>query len=169
MFGARLRTRGAAAGLALAALLALSATVLTTPAGALPGPVQSSSMTLSSLATGTRPVALTLTLQYEMQCGYPGPGPVVVTLPRGEAVPVTLAASAVLVDGHHATSVSLSGRAVSVGLAPEPQIMCDVIGPGRLVIAFTRSAGLGNPMHKGSYAVLATRGSASFSARFTIA
>lgn len=142
--------------------------LLVAPAGALPGPLQSSSVTVSSLASGTHPVVLSLTLQYEMQCGYPGPGPVVVTLPRGEAVPATLAPSAVLVDGHHAPSISVSGRAVSIGLAPEPQIMCDVIGPGRLVIDFTRGAGLGNPARKGSYTVLATRGSASFSAHFTI-
>lgn len=169
MFAARPRARGAAAGLALAAALAVSATLLVAPAGALPGPLQSSSVSVSSLVAGMRPVTLTLTLQYDMQCGYPGPGPVVVTLPRGEAIPATLAASAVLVDGHRATSVSLSGRTVSVGLAPEPPIMCDVIGPGRLVIAFTRSAGLGNPARKGGYTVLATRGAASFGARFTIA
>jgi hypothetical protein len=80
-----------------------------------------------------------------MQCGYPGPGPVIVRFPAQEHVPPAIPVSDVLVDGKPAPGVRVSRGAVSVALAPRPQIICDVIGPGRLTIAFTRSAGLGNP------------------------
>ena len=46
--------------------------------------------------------------------------------------------------------------------------MCDVIGPGRLTIAFNRSAGLGNPARAGAYTISATRQAAAFSARIAI-
>jgi hypothetical protein len=125
-------------------------------------------ITLSSIRAAARPVAATAVLGYEMQCGYPGPGPVVLELPAAEHVPASIRRSSVLVDGKAATSVRVSGHAVSVGLAPPPQIMCDVIGPGRLTIELTRAAGLGNPTRPGSYVLRVARGSTSFSARLTI-
>lgn len=138
-------------------------------AAALPGPLTSSAaVALSSSAPGARPVALTLTLSYEMQCGYPGPGPVTVDLPATEHVSATLAPSRVLVDGLPAHSVAISGRVVTIGLAPPPQVMCMVIGMGRLTVLFTRSAGLGNPVRPGTYTVAATRATSRFAARFTI-
>jgi len=129
---------------------------------------QSASVTLSSAQAGARPVVLTLVLGYEMQCGYPGPGPVTIDLPAAERVPAQLAPSQVLVDGKPAPSVAIAGHAVSVGLAPPPQVMCDVIGPGKLTIEFGRAAGLGNPSRPGVYTLEAARGSAAFTARFTI-
>ena len=103
-----------------------------------------------------------------MQCGYPGPGPVLIDLPSQERVPRVLTPSQVLVDGHPARNVGIFGHRVSVGLAPLPRIICMVIGMGRLTILFTRAAGLGNPLRAGSYTITATRASSEFSARFTI-
>jgi len=137
-------------------------------ADALPGPAHSAAITVSPPRAGATAVVVKLVLGYEMQCGYPGPGPVVVTLPPGERVGRTLARSAVVVDGRPAVSVAVSGRTVTIGLAPAPQVMCDVIGPGRLTVLFLASAGLGNPPRAGSYTVRAARGSASFSAVFSI-
>lgn len=138
-------------------------------AAALPGPLTSSAaVSLSSSAAGARPVSLTLTLSYEMQCGYPGPGPVVIDLPAQERVPAALSPLRVLVDGHPAQTVAISGHKVTVGLAAPPQVTCMVIGMGRLTILFTRTAGLGNPARAGSYTVAATRASSQFAARFTI-
>lgn len=133
-----------------------------------PGLVHTATVMLSSARAGAEPVALTLELGYEMQCGYPGPGPVVITFPVAERVPAVLSRAEVLVGGHPAVSVGVSGHSVSVGLAPEPRVMCDVIGPGRLTVQFTSAAGLGNPSRPGSYTVEAARGSAFFSAAFTI-
>lgn len=152
-------------------LLALVSALLAacTSAAAAPTPLPSSAaVILSSERAGARPVALTLKLTYEMQCGYPGPGPVLIDFPKQERVPGVLASSRVLVDGHRARAVGVSGHTVSVGLAPPPQIMCDVIGPGRLTILFTRAAGFGNPVRAGRYTITATRGTSAFSARFTI-
>ena len=120
------------------------------------------------MRSGARPVALTLVLTYEMQCGYPGPGPLTIDLPSEERVPGALVRSQVLVDGQPARSVSISGHAVTIGLAAPPRIMCMVIGMGRLTILLTRASGLGNPVRAGSYAITATRASSEFSASFAI-
>jgi hypothetical protein len=116
---------------------------------------QSASGTISSNRASTRPVTLTLKLGYEMQCGYPGPGPVVVTFPAAWRLSAKLGSTAVLVDGKAAVSASLSGHTVKVGLAPPPQIMCDVIGPGMLTIQFTRGDNIGSPMTAGTSVVTA--------------
>ena len=128
----------------------------------------SAEVTLSSSRAGATPVALTLVAAYEMQCGYPGPGPVLLQLPREEAVPRALKPSQVLVDGRPAPGVGISGHTVRIGLAPMPRIMCDVIGMGRLTILFTRGAELGNPVAPGSYAITATSARMRLSADFTI-
>ena len=141
-----------------------------TPAGAAlaPNPPSAAVVSLSSVRAGARPVALKLVLAYEMQCGYPGPGPVRIVLPGQERVPGVLAPSQVLVDGQPARTVAISGHTVTVGLAPRPRITCDVIGPGRLTIVFTRAARFGNPARPGTYTIGVTRRAATFSARFTI-
>jgi hypothetical protein len=116
---------------------------------------QSASGTISSQRAGTRPVTLTLKLGYEMQCGYPGPGPVVVTFPATWRLPAKLGATPVLVNGKAAVSASVSGHTVKVGLAPPPQIMCDEIGPGMLTIQFTRGDNIGSPLKAGTSVVTA--------------
>jgi len=137
-------------------------------ATAIPGLPQSATASLSSARVGARPVALTIELDYDMQCGYPGPGPVVIELPATEHVPAALTRSQVLLDGHPAVSVAISGHRVEVGLASQPRIICDEIGPGRLTILFSSAAGLGNPSRPGSYTIAVTRATTALSARFTI-
>jgi hypothetical protein len=123
---------------------------------------QSASGTISSQRAGTRPVTLTLKLGYEMQCGYPGPGPVVVTFPATWRLPAKLGATPVLVNGKAAVSASVSGHTVKVGLAPPPQIMCDEIGPGMLTIQFTRGDNIGSPLKAGTSVVSAEVKSETF-------
>lgn len=128
-------------------------------------------VSLSSNRAGARPVSVTLTFSYMMQCGYPGPGPVRITLPAAERVPSALARGAVLVDGAAARSVALLGRTVTVGLSPRPRVICDVIGEGRLSIELIAAGGFGNPPHAGTYTVSAATSSPSggaFSARFRV-
>jgi hypothetical protein len=144
---------------ALAALLA-GATYAAAP--------HSATVTASPSGAGARPAALTVRLSYEMQCGYPGPGPIIVRLPAGERVPATIAPSALLVNGKPAPGVHVAGRAVSIDLPPRPAIMCDVIGPGTAKVVFTRAAGLGNPTRAGSYTVTVTRRGTSSAARLAI-
>jgi hypothetical protein len=123
---------------------------------------QSAAGTISSQRAGTRPVTLTLKLGYEMQCGYPGPGPVVVTFPATWRLPAKLGATPVLVNGKAAVSASVSGHTVKVGLAPPPQIMCDEIGPGMLTIQFTRGDNIGSPLKAGTSVVSAEVKSETF-------
>jgi hypothetical protein len=129
---------------------------------------QSATVVASPSRAGARPAALTVRLSYEMQCGYPGPGPIVVRLPGGERVPAAIASSALLVNGKPAPGVHVAGRVVSVDLPSRPAIMCDVIGPGTATVVFTRAAALGNPPRAGSYAVTVTRQGSSVAARLAI-
>jgi hypothetical protein len=133
-------------------------------------PAPSIAVTLSTPHAGARPVAVTLRLRYEMQCGWPGPGSLAIRLPAGMQLPARLPAGAVLVNDRGATAAGPTGasRTVTVGLPKRPQIMCDSIGPGTLTVAFTRAARLGNPHAAGSYALRATHGADRFSGRFAI-
>jgi hypothetical protein len=126
------------------------------------------SVELSSSRAGARPVVLTMQLRYAMQCARPGPGPLVVSFPAGERFPARLAADAVLVDGHPATQVERTGRAVSVALPIEHGPLCDVIAPGVLELVFTRSAGIGNPSSPGRYSLTARTPRVSGRATMTI-
>jgi len=134
-----------------------------------PGPVApvGATVTASTRSAGAKNVTVTLILRYEMQCGSPGAGPVVVTLPAAEQVPASLPRRSVLVAGKPG-AVSLAGHRVSVALPKPPQILCDVLGPGTLPIVFTRAAGLGNPAQPGTYTFTAVRAKQRFSARLTI-
>jgi hypothetical protein len=133
-------------------------------------PVPSIAVSLSTPHAGARPVAVSLRLRYEMQCGWPGPGSLVIRFPAGMLLPARLPAGAVLVNGKAATAAGPAGatRDVTVGLPRRPQIMCDAIGPGTLTVAFTRAARLGNPKAAGSYVLRATHGGDRFSGRLAI-
>jgi hypothetical protein len=133
-------------------------------------PAPSIAVTLSTLHAGARPVAVTLRLRYEMQCGWPGPGSLVIRFPAAMRLPATLPAGAVLVNGTGAFAAGPTGasRDLTVGLPKRPQLMCDAIGPGTLTVAFTRAARLGNPHAAGSYVLRVTHGADRFSGRFAI-
>jgi hypothetical protein len=132
-------------------------------------PASTLAVTLSSHAAGARRVSVALTMHYEMQCGWPGPGVLVIRLPASMRVPAHLAASAVLVDRKPPASVAVTGGdSISVGLPARPQILCDVIGPGTLTVTFAPAAELGNPKSAGSYVVRATHASDSASGRIRI-
>jgi hypothetical protein len=129
----------------------ISATVVATPA-----------------TVGARPAVVDLKLRYEMQCGYPGPGPVVVTFPAGFRLPPRLAAGSVRVDGKPAPALAVRARKVRVPLRPKPGILCDSITEGTLHIAFGRAAGIRNPLRAGTYGFEATRGTLDFAAKTRI-
>ena len=93
-------------------------------------------VTLSSHATSARGVRLTVVLRYEVQCGYPGVAPVVLTLPG--RVPAAVPAASVLVNGKPARKVAVRGHNVTVTMPPPPQILCDSITLGRLTLLFTQ-------------------------------
>jgi len=94
--------------------------------------------------------ALTLRTTLELQCGRVNQ--VIVGSPAAMGVK-TIAATAVLVNGVHPASVRTSGHLVQVTMPPPQGAICDVIGPARVTVRFTRAAGLVNPVRAGSYAV----------------
>jgi hypothetical protein len=157
-----------AAGAAVVITILLSASSVSSALGQVSPFQRSASVSLSSSRAGARDVSLKLLLNYEMQCGYPGPGPITVNLPAAERVPARLALARVTVNGSAPASVAISGHTVRIGLVGPPQVMCDEIGPGTVTILFTSAAGFGNPAHAGRYTLSATRGSAGFSTTFAI-
>jgi hypothetical protein len=148
----------------------MATTTTTTPAPApAPSPLASSaSISVSSSRAGERPVALTLTLRYEMQCGYPGSGSLTVKLPAQEQLPASFSSASALLDGSRVAVAVAAGKQLRVELPARPHVMCDVIGPGKLTLAFTKAARLGNPAKAGTYSVSAQAGSRSFNATLRI-
>jgi hypothetical protein len=106
---------------------------------------------LSDDAAGARPVALTIRVPAELQCGRLTSTSITVSLPTTMRVPSSVPRAAVVVSGRAAASVRTSGSQVIVHPARPEGVSCDVIGPGVGRIAFTRAADLGNPRRAGSY------------------
>ena len=114
------------------------------------------SIVLSNYGAAARPVAITVKLHDEMQCGWPGPA-IAVTFPTAERLPSSVPRQTVLVNGKVETA-ALSGRTIKITIARPSGVMCDVIGPGIATITFTRAAGIGNPKARGVYSVSVQRG-----------
>jgi hypothetical protein len=114
-------------------------------------PPQTASVSGSTYKPGAR-TALTVQMNYEMQCGNPGAGPVVVKLPTAMTIPSSLGPGSVLVNGAPAASVKLRGSTLTVGIPQKTGgITCDVISVGKLVVVIPRRAGLRNPKANGIY------------------
>ena len=106
-------------------------------------------------------------MRYEMHCGYPGAGPLVVTFPRAVKLPQRLADGAVRLAGKPVVA-TVDGRHVTVSVAPHRGVLCNLMGPGSLKLVFTPAAGLANPARAGSYSFQATHGGRAFTARLRI-
>ena len=122
---------------------------------------------LSSSLAGATPVAVDLDAGLKLQCGWPGPR-VEVVFPAAERMPAQIAPAAVLVDGKHPAGVTGSGRTISISIARPGGVMCDVIGPGRVHLVFTRAAHLGNPVRAGRYRLVIRHGAETESGAFSI-
>jgi hypothetical protein len=151
-----LRGLGIAAVVALVAVSsvwagAANSEVLSPPIGDTLGD-NTATAVLSNDLHGARPVALTIRLHAELQCGRLSSSSITVSLPAPMHVPSSVSKTAVVVAGKAPTSVGTRGTHVVIHPAPaKPGPICDVIGPGVIAIKFTRLAGLGNPLHAGSY------------------
>ena len=159
VYTAVMRSGVAALGVVVVGLLASAATG--------PGLQSSMSVVSSPARAGAHAVRLTVTLKYEMQCSYPGAGPVVVTFPAAVKLPKTFVAGSVLLAGKR-TKATVSDNRVTVTVPPHAGLMCDVMGPGQLVLTFTPSAKLSNPVTAGSYRFTATHARHAFAAALTV-
>ena len=112
-------------------------------------------------------VRLTITLTYDMQCGFPGAGPLVVTFPSAMKLPKHFAAGSVKLSGK-AIAAAVKGRRVTVMVPPHSGVLCGTIGPGRVTLTFTRAARLANPAHAGSYAFAAAHANHTFRAKLVV-
>lgn len=129
--------------------------------------VQSMTVTASPQAAGAHHVRLALTFTYQMQCGYPGPGPFVVTFPSAVKLPKRFAAGTVKLSGK-SIAAKIEGRSVSVTVPPPNGVLCGTMGPGLVKLTFTHAAKVANPTHAGSYRVKATHEKRAFGAKLVI-
>jgi hypothetical protein len=105
---------------------------------------------------------LTLKLHYEMTCGQPGAGPLVVQLPARMSVLHTLA---VRIGAKRTTKVTVSGTNVTVQLTRPPGMTCMSIAPGTVTIEL---AGVRNPASAGTYFVRAHVRNHNFTAQLAV-
>jgi hypothetical protein len=154
-------------GVTTTAMAGSSSTTMGAPT---PSPLATgASLVPSSSNAGARPVSLTLKLHYEMQCGNPGRGSLVVVLPAQMRLPTRFQANVAWLDGKRIAMTRGTGASLRVVLPPPPQVMCDLIGPGTLTLLVTKAADIGNPVAAGAYAVSARAGTHAFNTTLTIA
>jgi len=125
-------------------------------------PETGASLVLSNSRAGVRPVALTLELRYEMQCGNPGTGSLLVDLPSQMQVPSRFPSGSARLDGKSVALTFAARSELRIPLPPRPGILCDLIGPGTLTLVVTKQAGIGNPTAAGTYPVVARPASHTF-------
>ncbi len=161
-----LTVRGGVA--AVAVLLAgLVAAPLAGAAGKGPPLGGSMAVSASSHSAGAHAVRLKFTLRYEMQCAYPGGGPLIVTFPSALKLPADFAVGTVLLSGKPVPA-TVSGRQVAVTVPPHKGMLCNIVAPGSLTLVFTHAAKLANPARAGSYHFTARHGTRAFTAALTI-
>jgi hypothetical protein len=155
---------GAIAVVFVALLVAASAA----GASSKPRPAATSmTVTATPHAAGAHRIRLTLTLHYEMQCNYPGAGPVVVTFPKLVRLPHPLAAGSVRLAGK-ATAAKTDGHRLTVTVPPHKGMFCNLMAPGSLKLLFMPAAGIAGPAHAGTYRFEATHRGRAFAGRLTI-
>lgn len=155
---------GIIATLVFAALLV---SVVPATAGQRVDDPQSMTLTASSHEASAQRVRLAVTLSYQMQCNYPGAGPLVITFPKAVKLPKHLASGAVTLAGKPIAAV-VSGRQVTVTIKPHDGALCGIVGPGLLKLVFTPKAKLANPSRTGSYRFSATHAPHTFAAKLHI-
>jgi hypothetical protein len=129
--------------------------------------VQSMRVSASPQAAGAHRVRLTIALTYNMQCGYPGEGPIVVTFPRHMKLPKQFAGGSVELSGK-SIAAKIKGRKVTVTVRPHQGVLCGTIGPGLAKLTFTHAAKVGNPARAGSYRFAATHQKLAFTAMLAV-
>lgn len=140
----------------------IAAAVLLIPASAgIAGGTDWATAVVSPGVVGHR-ATLTLKLHYEMTCGQPGAGPVVIRLPARMDVLPTLA---VRVNAKRAIGASVLGNSVTVQLPRPPAVTCMSIGVGTLTVGL---AGVRNPAFAGTYFVRARVHEHSFVAQLAV-
>jgi hypothetical protein len=126
---------------------------------------------MSVLASPHTPAAhsvrLLVTLRYDMQCNYPGAGPLVVTFPSAMKVPHRFAAGTVKLAGKQ-IAATVNRRRVTVTVPPPSGTLCSLRGPGSVTLTFTRAAKLANPARPGSFGFKATHDGHAFTAKLAI-
>ena len=118
-------------------------------------------------SVGAHRVRLTLTLRYQMQCNYPGAGPLVVTFPSALKLPKGFGTHSVKLAGKSVVATR-KGRHVTVTVPPPSGVLCGLVGPGSVKLVFTRKAKLANPARPGSYRFTARHEKRAFRAKLAI-
>ena len=137
-------------------------------AGGFQSPDHQAGVRLSSARAGASNVGLVVQMPTVLQCGRPTGGAVVVTLPRSEQMPRSIAVTNVRVNGVPASKVTVARRAVTVSLPIHRGITCFALIDGMMKITVAPGAALGNPSSAGSYAIGIRQGKTSYVVPITI-
>lgn len=124
-------------------------------------------VTASPRTAAAHGVRLKFTLRYEMRCGYPGAGALVVRFPSALRLPERFASGAVRLAGKP-IAAKVDGRNLTVTVPPRKGVLCNILGPGSLTLTFRRAAKLANPSRPGSYGLRATHAGHTFTAKLEI-
>lgn len=158
---------GIAAAVIFGAVLVAAQPAVARSGGERIGP-RSMSVTATPHTARAHAVRVTVTLRYEMQCNYPGAGPLAVTFPAAMKLPRRIAAGAVRLRGKR-IAATVDGRHVTVTIPPHRGSLCNVLAPGSVTLTFTRGAKLANPARAGSYGFRAKHAGRAFAAKLRIA
>ena len=111
-----------------------------------------------------------LTVRHTFYCGRPNPAKIALKFPAAEHVPASIPASAVHLSAGLVKNVAVSGKTVTVSVAPAPRhgITCMSIVLGRLKVTLDPTARLGNPGANGIYAVGVSDARAHYTAHFKV-
>ena len=129
--------------------------------------IPSMTVTASPNTAGAHAARLTVILRYEMQCDYPGAGPLVVTFPSALKLPEEFGDGTVRLGGQ-AIAATVDGRQVTVTIPPRKGVLCDVMALGSVTLTFTRAGKLATPTHAGFYRFTATHRAHTFTAKLAI-
>ena len=160
------------AAAAATTFLALGTTVASA-AGPVPaeplGTGKAATISVSPAAPGAN-AAVRLAVRHAFYCGRPRRAAIALTFPAAEHVPSSIPESAVRLSAGTMKNVSVSGRTISISVAPPPTRGkgCMSIVVGKLKIRLGVGAHLANPGTAGTYAVAVRDGKAHYTARFKV-
>ena len=111
-----------------------------------------------------------LSVRHTFQCGRPYAAKIALRFPATEHVPASVPASAVRLSAGLVKNVAVSGKTISVSVAPKPTtgVTCMSIVLGRLTVKLGTAAHLANPGSAGTYAVAVRDARAHYTAHFKV-
>jgi hypothetical protein len=130
-------------------------------------PADDLTVAVSSHAAGAKGVRLTLSYESMLQCGRPRAG-ASIHLPVAAAVPATIAAASVTMNGRPVGSAVLRRHVLSVTAPKTTGMLCNSITTGTVTLVIAPSARVANPAQAGTYRVTVVSGGSTHSGTYAV-